>query len=337
MKGRRLILALSLAALCVAGVSPAPAQVDYKGKTVTISIGYGVGGSYHQYAQLFARHLGKFLPGNPAIVVQSAPGAGGVRMLNDAAVRMKADGTNIFMPPDTLVVTQLLEPGGLAYDARTFHYLGTADQQNTFWVVRRTSASSIADMKARDIFMGSSGKGSTGYMIPALGAPLLGLRVKHVGGYDSSREQILAMERGEIDGTLQAWQVWERARPTWFQADGYAVPLIQVGATPDPDAPPVPLLKDLAAPADRPVVALLDTIGVIGRGLATPPATPPEYVAALKTAFVQMLQDGDYRAEASKTQLRTLPTSSADVTRIIAETFATADAEVIKRAQALLK
>jgi tripartite-type tricarboxylate transporter receptor subunit TctC len=330
-------LTLAVAGLCAATTGPSHAQVDYKGKTVTIAIGYGVGGSYHQYAQLFSRHMGKYLPGNPAIVVQSAPGAGGVRMLNDAAMRMKPDGTNIFMPPDTLVVTQLLEPNGLAYDARRFHYLGTADRQNTFWAVLRKSATSIADMKARDIFMGSSGKGSTGYMIPALAGPLLGLRVKPVGGYDSSREMILAMERGEIDGTLQAWQVWEKARPAWFQPDGIAVPLIQVGATPDPDAPAVPLLRDLVSPADRPVVALLDTIGVIGRGLATPPSTPPDYVAALKTAFVQMLQDADYRAEASKTQLRTLPTSSEDVTRIIAETFATADADVIRRAQALVR
>jgi hypothetical protein len=148
---------------------------------------------------------------------------------------------------------------------------------------------------------------------------------------------ILAMERGEIDGTLQAWQVWEKARPAWFQPDGIAVPLIQVGATPDPDAPVVPLLRDLVSAADRPVVALLDTIGVIGRGLAMPPSTPPDYVMALKTAFVQMLQDPEYRAEASKTQLRTLPTSSDDVTRIITETFATADADVIRRAQALVK
>jgi hypothetical protein len=115
------------------------------------------------------------------------------------------------------------------------------------------------------------------------------------------------------------------------------VPLIQVGATPDPDAPAVPLLRDLVSAADRPVVALLDTIGVIGCGLATPASTPPDYVGALKTAFVQMLQDPDYRAEASKTQLRTLPTSSDDVTRTITETFATADADVIRRAQALVK
>src|SRR3954464_9178000 len=127
--------------------------VDYRGKQLTIVIGYGVGGTYSQYAQLFAHHIGRFLQGSPAVVVQSMPGAGGVRMLNDAAVRMRADGATIFVPPDTMVTTQLLETTDIAYDARRFHAIGTADQQNTFWVIRRPAGTTIADMQAHDVFM----------------------------------------------------------------------------------------------------------------------------------------------------------------------------------------
>ena len=143
-----------LAALLLGGgfafvaASPAAAQIDYKGKTIAISIGYGVGGSYYFHAQLFSRHLDRHLPGNPNIIVQSRPGAGGVRMLNEAAVRMTTDGTNLFLPPDTMVVTQLLQPEGLAYDARKFNYIGTVDQQNTFWVLRRSAKASIEGMRA---------------------------------------------------------------------------------------------------------------------------------------------------------------------------------------------
>ncbi len=115
-------------------------------------------------------------------------------MLNEAAVRMTTDGTNLFLPPDTMVVTQLLQPEGLAYDARKFHYVGTVDQQNTFWVLRRGPKATLEGMRANEVFMGSSGKGSTGYMIPALAGPLLGLKIKQVDGYDSSREMILAMD-----------------------------------------------------------------------------------------------------------------------------------------------
>src|SRR5262249_41103027 len=140
--------------------------------------------TYYQYAQLFSRHIGRFLPGRPGAIVQAMPGAGGVRMLNEAAVRMRADGTTIFMPPDTMVTTQLLEISGISYDARKFHAIGTADQQNMFWVIRRPAGTSIADMKVRETFMGNSGKGSTGHMIPAIAKPLLGLNVKLIGGYD---------------------------------------------------------------------------------------------------------------------------------------------------------
>src|SRR5215213_9054417 len=187
----RAIAFIAMAYAC--GVTTSSAQaVDYKGKQVTIVIGYGVGGTYSQYAQLFSHHLGKFLPGNPSVIMQSMPGAGGVRMLNEAAVRMRGDGTTIFVPPDTMVITQLLETSGIFYDARKFHYIGTADQQNNFWVIRRPAGTTIADMKTREVFMGNSGKGSTGYMIPAIAKPLLDLKVKVIGGYEGSRDTILA-------------------------------------------------------------------------------------------------------------------------------------------------
>jgi tripartite-type tricarboxylate transporter receptor subunit TctC len=332
------------AAACVAllfacGVTASSAEpaADYKGKQVTIVIGYGVGGTYSQYGQLFSRHIGKFLPGKPNVIMQSMPGAGGVRMLNEAAVRMRADGTTIFVPPDTMVTTQLLETSGISYDARKFHYIGTADQQNTFWAIRRAAGASIADMKTRDVFMGNSGKGSTGYMIPAIAKPLLGLKVKVIGGYEGSRDTILAMEKGEIDGTVQAWQAWIQARPAWFEGENsYGVALLQVGVTPDPDAPSVPLLSALVAKEDKPIVALFDTIGLIGRGLAAPPGTPPEYVDALRQAFNSMMTDADYRAEAQKSQLRVLPKTGEELERAIGKAIDNADPQTVERARAFL-
>jgi tripartite-type tricarboxylate transporter receptor subunit TctC len=332
----RAIACIAMAYAC--GVTASSAQAaDYKGKQVTIVIGYGVGGTYSQYAQLFSHHLGKFLPGSPSVIVQSMPGAGGVRMLNEAAVRMRADGNTIFVPPDTMVTTQLLEASGVSYDARKFHYIGTADQQNTFWVIRRPAGTSIADMKTREVFMGNSGKGSTGYTIPAIATPLLGLKVKVIGGYEGSRDTILAMEKGEIDGTVQAWQAWMQARPTWFEGpNSYGVPVLQVGVTPDPDAPKVPLLSALVAPKDKPIVALFDTIGLIGRGLAAPPGTPADYVDALRKAFNSMMADAEYRAEAQKTQLRVLPKSGEELQKAIAEAIDNADPATIERARAFL-
>jgi hypothetical protein len=185
--------------------------------------------------------------------------------------------------------------------------------------------------------MGNSGKGSTGHTIPAIARPLLGLKVKLIGGYDGSRDTILAMEKGEIDGTVQAWQAWLQARPAWFEGpNAYGVPLLQVGATPDPDAPAVPLLSALVAKEDRPIVAVFDTIGLIGRGLAAPPATPPDHVEALRRAFDAMQADGEYRAEAQKVQLRILPKRGDELQRAITEAIDNADPAMIERARGFL-
>ena len=236
-----------------------------------------------------------------------------------------------------MVVTQLLQPEGLAYDARKFNYIGTVDQQNTFWVLRRSPKASLEGMRADVVFMGSSGKGSTGYMIPALAGPLLGLKIKQVDGYDSSREMILAMERGEIDGTLQAWSVWEQSRPQWFTPDGLATPLIQVGASADPDAPATPLLRDLVTPADRPLASLFDTIGVIGRSLAAPPGTPPAVVELMRESFVAMLKDPEYLAEAKQSKLRILPRTGKQLQDAMQAAFDTSSPEVIQRAKTLMQ
>jgi hypothetical protein len=183
--------------------------------------------------------------------------------------------------------------------------------------------------------MGNSGKGSTGYTIPAIATPLLGLKV--IGGYEGSRDTILAMEKGEIDGTVQAWQAWMQARSNWFEgANSYGVPMLQVGVTPDPDAPKVPLLSALVAPKDKPIVALFDTIGLIGRGLAAPPGTPADYVDALRKAFNSMMADAEYRAEAQKTQLRVLPKSGEELQKAIVEAIDNADPATVERARTFL-
>jgi hypothetical protein len=205
-------------------------------------------------------------------------------------------------------------------------------------VIRRPAGAAIADLRgAREVFMGHSGKGSTGYMIPAIAKPLLGLKVKVIGGYEGSRDTILAMEKGEIDGTVQAWQAWLQARPGWFTGgNSYGVPLLQVGVSPDPDAPGVPLLRDLVAKEDQQIVALFDTIGLIGRGLAAPPGTPADYVAELRKAFDAMMRDRDYRAEAQKTGLRVLPKSGAELQRAITAAIDSVDQTTIERARGFL-
>jgi tripartite-type tricarboxylate transporter receptor subunit TctC len=326
-----------LAAACVLP-SVGHAQQSLKKNQISIYIGFGVGGTYYQYAQLFARHLGKFLPGEPTIIVQSMPGAGGVRLLNEAAQRMAADGSQIFLPPDTMLVSQLLDQSGVNFDVGRYVYIGTADQQNTFLATRRSVASTVEHLKERPTFMGNSGAGSTGYLIPAFAGPLLGLKTKPVAGFKGSADVMLAMERGELDGSAQGWQVWTQARPDWFKGpNSFAAPIFQSGVTPDPDAADVPLLSKLVKPEDAKLVALLDTVGMIGRSLAMPPNTPPEIAAQFRTAFQRMLEDPAYRTDAAKTQLRHTPRSAEQLGNGVRDALAGADASVVARARELVK
>lgn len=329
--------ALGIALVACAATCPSAAPPDFQGKTITIVIGYGVGGTYYQYAQLFSRHLGKFLPGEPNVIVQAMPGAGGVKMLSEAANRMRADGTFVLMPPDTMVVTQLLEQSGNLFDARRFRYIGTADQQNTFWVVRRRVATSIAELKSKEVFIGNSGVGSTSSMIPAIARELLGLRVKLIAGYEGSRSTLQAMEKGEIDGAVFGWETWAQAVPHWFEkGNAFAIPIMQLGVASDPDAPPAPMLADLVARDDVPLVNLFATIGVIGRGLALPPAASDESLEIFRGAFERMLQDTNYRSEASRLKLRVLPTGGDDLQKAIAEAIANSSNAMIQRARSII-
>jgi tripartite-type tricarboxylate transporter receptor subunit TctC len=338
---KRLAL-FALLALALTSAVPASAQAQqpspFKNNQVAISIGFGVGGTYYQYAQLFARNLGRFLPGEPTIIVQSMPGAGGVRLLNEAANRMPADGSNIFLPPDTMLISQLLEQSGVNFDAARFAYIGTADQQNTFLATRRAAASTVDDLKNRQTFMGSSGSGSTGYLIPAIASPLLGLKTKSVGGFTGSSDIILAMERGEIDGSAQGWQVWTQARADWFKGpNSYAVPIFQSGVTPDPEAPDVPFLSKLVKPDDVSLAALLDTMGLIGRSLALPPNTPPTIAAMFRTAFERMVADETFRKDAATARLRSIPKTGEQLDSGIRKALAGADNAVIARAREMIK
>jgi tripartite-type tricarboxylate transporter receptor subunit TctC len=326
-----------LTAIAVCGLaSQAAAQVSFKDKRVSIVIGYGVGGTYHQYAQLFSRHLSRFLPDNPTIIVQTMPGAGGLNMLNNAASQMPTDGSTLFVPPDTMVLLQLTGTSGIKFDARKFGYVGTGDQQNNIWVVRKAAAASLDDIRKREVIMGHSGPGSTGLMIPAIAKELLGLKVKLIGGYQGSRDAIIAIERGEIDGAVFGWETWVTAAPQWFEGGKeFAVPILQVGLTPDPDVPTIPMLSDIAAAADRPIVDLFGMIGLMGRSLALPPGVPDAYLQVYRSAFQKMLSDPEYRDEAKRTKLRVIPASGEELTKAIHNAIDRSDAAVVERARAL--
>jgi len=311
---------------------------DYRGKQVSIYIGYGFGGTYGAYARLFADHLPKHIPGEPTIIVQSMPGAGGIRLLNYAANAMPADGSQIFVPPDSVVISQLLQYEGAKYDARKFHYIGGSEQTNMVWVVRAdTGVKTVADLKTKEIASGHSGPGSTAFMIPALAKELLGLKVKLIAGYEGSNKTILAIEQGELHASAFNWLAWEVAVPHWFdKAKPFAIPILQVGLAPDPAIPDVPMLSAMVPADDLPLVNFIATHGIIGRSLAAPPGTPDDNVKTLRTAFAAMLRDPAYREDANKRKLRVIATSSEALDAAVKSSIDNASPPVLAKARKVL-
>ena len=322
----------------IAGLIPTAQAQTYAGKQLNISIGYGTGGTYYTYAKLVADHLSQFVEGKPNVIVQSLPGAGGVRLLNAAAKLMTGDGTQLFVPPDTMVMSQMMSKEGVQYDARKFHYLATINQQNNVFVARRDSAISIDDLKKREIIVGHSGIGSAGHIVPSIAKDVLGLKLKLIGGYEGSRDTIFAMERGEIDAAIFGWETWEQAVPTWFKGDAsFVVALFQTGYRRESALPDVPLFRDLAKEGDRALVELSDTQVILGRSIALPPSAPKALIEQFRKIIAQMVADPEFKFDAQRRRLILNPLSGAELQSAIHEAISAPTPALIARAKSLLQ
>ncbi len=328
--------------IAMAGLNAAPAAAadaaHFKGKTVTISIGYGFGGSYGMYSRTFAKNLGRHIPGNPTIVVKSMPGAGGMKMVNYAYSVMPRNGHDLLVPPDTTVINQLMRPKKMRFDAREFTWLGSSNQTNSIMVVRTdTGVRSVEDMKRIKILGGTSGKASNGYISPKLAMGMLRLKGDVITGYKGSAKTIFAIEQGEVQMASFNWQTWRSKVTPWFKGDKpFAKAILQVGAQKDPDLPDVPMLSDMVTGQDKAVIAFVSTAGALGRGITTPPKTPKHVIAMLRKAYDAMNADPAFAADLKKRRLRLIPTTGDVLQKIVNQAIRDAKPAVVKRAAKLV-
>ena len=291
-------------------------EKTYKGRTVTIVVGYGAGGTYGKTSLLLSRHLGKFIPGNPTLVVQHMPGAGGLKAANYAYNAMPKEGFHFLMPPDMSIVSQVLRPAKVKYDARNFTFLGRVFGSNNLVAVRRdTGVTSLDAARKKQVIMGSTGKGSPTFIVTSLVNGMLGAKFKIVTGYKGSARTRQAMEQGEVQGVSLAWAAWKNAHLHWFQgADSFAVGIVQSGFRRDPDLPGIPLISELVEGAEAKAAAdLIATSSLIGRSLVLPPGAPKELVEPLREAFWKVVNDPAFMADAKKTKLPLLQFKGAEI------------------------
>jgi len=327
--------AVAVAALVVSG---APAKADsvadfYKGKVLTILLGHPPGGSYDLYAQLGAMHIGKYIPGNPNVVVEHRPGGGGGLAANYFFGKAPTDGSMIALLPETLAQLQLMEPKRSRWDMAKIRYIGRfADVNSAYGVRSDAPATTIEGMKTTQVNVGCSGRASTGTQLPLIAKNLAGMKWNLVCGYKGSGPFMLALERGEVDMLVLNWATWRAKLMDQIKAGKYKI-IAQSGLERTEELKDVPLIQELIG--DEKVGAVhrfLAGGAPVGRALFGAPGMPDERIAALRTAFDKMVMDPAFIADANKRVALLSPKSGAQVDKY-SQAILNAPKEVVALAQ----
>jgi tripartite-type tricarboxylate transporter receptor subunit TctC len=328
------------AVLAAAMLTAAPAGADavsdfYTGKQVTWIVSYGAGGSYGRYTQIGARHLGRFLPGNPAVTVQYMPGAGGIKATNYLYNAAPKDGGMLGTVTKDLALEQALRPEKAKYDARKFSWVGSfAEYIAVIAVWSASGVKTIEDAKTHSVIMATSGRGHQGSQLAVLLNEYAGTKFRLVTGYRGAKDMNLAMEQGEAQMRISSWSGFKSQQGDWLR-DGKAAVLAQGGSKRQPDLQNAALFIDLVKdPEGRKVLAIVESGSSVGWPALMPPDVPADRLAAMRKAFDAMTKDKAFIAEVEKSKLEVAPKSGAELAKVIDEVLS-ADEKVLARARAI--
>ena len=313
------------AALSVsAGLFPAAGQDGefWRGKTVTVIAPTGPGGGYDAYTRMVARHIGKHIPGKPAVVVQNMPGAGGMIAANHITNVAPKDGT-VFALFDRAIPTAPLLYGDASkalFDPLKLAWLGSLAREAGMGVVStRAPAQTIEEARKTELFFGSTGSENDAATYVRLFNELFGTRIKVIPTYKAQPEIFLAIERGELHGLfVTGYSANARTYVEDQIAKGQMKLMVQMTLQKDPALPDVPGVMDYVTKAeDRQVIELLLSRLSLGRPFIAPPDLPPERLAALRAAFDKLLQDAEFLADAQKSGLPVQPIAAREAEDIL--------------------
>ena len=268
-------------------------------------IGFGPGGGYDLWGRTVARHIGKHLPGNPNVIPQNMPGAGSYTATNYIYNVAPKDGTALGIIARDAALGPLSGAPGARFDATRLSWIGTPTKETNVCVAFHTAkVKTLQDLFRQQLIVGDTGPGTGTRSYPKVLNDLLGTKFKIVGGFPSSVEVFLAMERGEVDGICESLDSIRNRRPDWIPSGKIAV-LLQAGAQPDPDLKGVPFVLDLARNDEqRQTLEYLYAGQGIGRPFVAPPDLPPARLKMLRDAFNATMKDPGFAEEARKSEAR---------------------------------
>lgn len=291
-----LLSALALLISTTAWAAPAPAL--FRGKTVTIVVGYPPGGGYDRMARLLARYLEKHLPGNPTVVVQNMPGAASVVAANHVYGTARPDGLVVGAFNRNLVLAQLVKADGVRFDMSRFAWIGSPSTETTVLVLRGDLPHRTMDDLRRSrepLYIGATGPGASTFDFPLLLKAFLGANLRIISGYPSGTEVNLAMERKEMDGRAGSYSSLRALIDR-----GLMRPVVR-GRASVAEIEKLPVDEDLTSdPRARAVMALRSAPDIVGRPFVAPPGTPPEIIQAYRDALTNLAKDREFLAEATR-------------------------------------
>lgn len=329
-RGRRFIapatflcLLLASAAASCSALAQTP-MVSLAGKTVNLIIGFGAGGGYDTLGRVLADHLGSHLPGHPSVVPQNMPGGGSFRAASYMYNQAPKDGTAIALISRDVALGPLTGQAGALFDATKLSWLGTPLTETNICIANRSAAvKTVQDLKEKTLIVGDTGPGTGTDAYPKALNAILGFKFKLVGGYPSTANVFLAMERGELDGICESLDSVEARRPDWISSGTISV-LFQGGIKPNPELKNVPFVVDLAqTPQDRQAIEFLYIGQGMGRPYIAPPDLPPAVLKMLRDGFDATMKDPAFIDEMHKRKYTLDPQSGSELEALVKKAYAT--------------
>ena len=332
----RSCLFAAIAAAAAHGPARAAAPADfYKGKTVSVIIGYSAGGGYDLYARVLAQHLGKHIPGNPTVVPQNMPGAGSIKAAAYVFSVAPKDGTVIGTFARGMAATALI--GQAPFDARKFTWLGSATKDVTLCISWGPSPiKTWNDALTKQFTAGGEGPAGDPDMFAKLYKNVFGAKIKLATGFPGTTDITLAMQRREVDGLCGiSWSTVKSRYGNWVK-DKKINFLIQAAPKKAPDLPDVPFAADYAKTTEqKQILDFAIANEVLARPFVAPPNIPADRAAILRAAFDATLRDPAFLADANKTMIDIDPVSAAEAEAVVASLYALPKDVAAKAARAI--
>jgi len=318
-----LIFAAFALVLSVSSPPDARAQEKYfEGKTVTIVVGYSVGGGYDLYARALARHLGRHIPGNPNVLVQNMPGAASLTAVRYVEGAAPKDGTAIAMFDPGLITESFASPDVFKIKFSDFQWIGALLRDVRICYAWGATGIKSWDemMRRKEFIIGTTAKGSNAYVNGAILRKIFNAPVHQIAGYPGSNEQRIALERGELEGNCGSWS----AMPRDWVINNKFNPLVRFSPKQPADMPEgVPYIGDLAkTQEDRDLIAVLNASSELGRPFIVAKQVPAQRVKMLRNAFEATLKDETFLAEMQKQNLPLDPVAGDEAEKIVATIYA---------------